>query len=484
MRDLSKPVVPSDAIQHRFAEETKTREAAAEPAASLEEGEGSPGELREALSSTIREFAEQIVELSHSVHDNPEVGYEEHFAASTVADLLRAHGIEPTVGVYGMETAVRAEFTGAATAHGTDSGSEANRAPGASNAAATPNTNTAATPNTNASATIAILAEYDALPGIGHGCGHNVMAANSVGAFLALVELERKRPGSVPGRVVLQTTPAEECSTAKEILAVRGMLDGIDAAIQTHSYSYDLTHQTWLGVRRMRAIFTGVPAHAASQPFMGRNALDAATLALTGFGLLRQHILPMDRLHAIVVDGGDVPNIVPERAEISLLARSKYPETLKDLVSRVEDVLRGAALMTGTGLEIVTSDTTNEMPVRTNGPLTRAWVRAQRERGREPLPAGVVTETIAAGTDFGNVSVRIPGIHPLIGVADSNVALHTREMAAAAASPAGDAAALDGAYGLAAVALDYLHDADLRAAAHRDFEEAGGVIDVEHFWDE
>ena len=438
MRDLSKPVVPSDAIQHRFAEETKTREAAAEPAASLEEGEGSPGELREALSSTIREFAEQIVELSHSVHDNPEVGYEEHFAASTVADLLRAHGIEPTVGVYGMETAVRAEFTGAATAHGTDSGSEANRTPDASNARDASKANAGATPNTNTAATIAILAEYDALPGIGHGCGHNVMAANSVGAFLALVELERKRPGSVPGRVVLQTTPAEECSTAKEILAVRGMLDGIDAA----------------------------------------------TLALTGFGLLRQHILPMDRLHAIVVDGGDVPNIVPERAEISLLARSKYPETLKDLVSRVEDVLHGAALMTGTGLEIVTSDTTNEMPVRTNGPLTRAWVRAQRERGREPLPAGVVTETIAAGTDFGNVSVRIPGIHPLIGVADSNVALHTREMAAAAGSPAGDAAALDGAYGLAAVALDYLHDADLRAAAHRDFEEAGGVIDVEHFWDE
>ena len=310
------------------------------------------------------------------------------------------------------------------------------------------------------------------------------MAGNSVGAFLALHELERRRPGSVPGRVVLQTTPAEECSTAKEVLAVRGMLDGVDAAVQTHSYSYDLTHQTWLGVRRIRAIFTGVPAHAASQPFMGRNALDAATLALTGFGLLRQQILPMDRLHAIVVDGGDVPNIVPERTEISLLARSKYPETLKDLVARVEDVLRGAALMTGTGLEIVTSETTNEMPVRTNGPLTRAWVRSQRERGRDPLPAGVVTETIAAGTDFGNVSVRIPGIHPLIKVADSDVALHTREMAAAAGSPSGDAAATDGAYGLASVALDYLHDAEFRAAVRRDFEEAGGVIDVEHFWDE
>ena len=460
MRDLSKPTVPSDAIQRRFAEETQARKAAAGPAASLADGEGSPAELREALAAAVEGLAGEIVALSHAVHDNPEVGYEERFAVSAVADLLRAHGIEPEVGVYGMETALCAEFTGAA-----------------GNANSTGNADSPAP-------AIAILAEYDALPGIGHGCGHNVMAGNSVGAFLALHELERRRPGSVPGRVVLQTTPAEECSTAKEVLAVRGMLDGIDAAVQTHSYSYDLTHQTWLGVRRIRAIFTGVPAHAASQPFMGRNALDAATLALTGFGLLRQQILPMDRLHAIVVDGGDVPNIVPERTEISLLARSKYPETLKDLVARVEDVLRGAALMTGTGLEIVTSETTNEMPVRTNGPLTRAWVRSQRERGRDPLPAGVVTETIAAGTDFGNVSVRIPGIHPLIKVADSDVALHTREMAAAAGAPSGDAAATDGAYGLASVALDYLHDAEFRAAVRRDFEEAGGVIDVEHFWDE
>lgn len=466
MRDLSKPTVPSDAIQRRFAEETQARKAAAEPAASLADGEGSPAELREALAAAVEGLAGEIVALSHAVHDNPEVGYEERFAVSTVADLLRAHGIEPDVGVYGMETALRAEFTGAVG--------------NADNVGAVGNADNADSP----APAIAILAEYDALPGVGHGCGHNVMAGNSVGAFLALHELERRRPGSVPGRVVLQTTPAEECSTAKEVLAVRGMLDGVDAAVQTHSYSYDLTHQTWLGVRRIRAIFTGVPAHAASQPFMGRNALDAATLALTGFGLLRQQILPMDRLHAIVVDGGDVPNIVPERTEISLLARSKYPETLKDLVARVEDVLRGAALMTGTGLEIVTSETTNEMPVRTNGPLTRAWVRSQRERGRDPLPAGVVTETIAAGTDFGNVSVRIPGIHPLIKVADSDVALHTREMAAAAGSPSGDAAATDGAYGLASVALDYLHDAEFRAAVRRDFEEAGGVIDVEHFWDE
>lgn len=331
---------------------------------------------------------------------------------------------------------------------------------------------------------IAILAEYDALPGIGHGCGHNVMCANSVGAFLALVELERARPGSIPGRIVLQTTPAEECSTAKEILSQQGMLEGVDAAIQTHSYSYDATFQTWLGVRRMTVTYTGRPAHASSQPYMGRNALDAATLALTGLGLLRQQILPMDRLHGVITHGGDVPNIIPERVELSLLVRSKYLQTLRDLVARVEDVLKGAALMTGTGVEIKTAEHTNEMPVRNNGPLMEAWVRSQRERGREPLGEGVIPETIAAGTDFGNVSQRVPGIHPLVKIADESVALHTREMADAAGSPAGDQGAIDGAYGLAAVALDYLHDAKLRKRVREDFEASGGAVDVAGFWGE
>ena len=311
------------------------------------------------------------------------------------------------------------------------------------------------------------------------------MCANSVGAFLALASLARTRPGALPGRVILQTTPAEENSTAKEILAVRGMLDGVDAAIQTHSYAHDVTHQTWLGVRRLRVIFHGVPAHAASQPFMGRNALDAATLALTGIGLLRQQMLPMDRLHAIITDGGQVPNIIPERTELSIMVRSKYLETLKEIAERVEEVLHGAALMTGTGVEILTSEYCNEVPVRDNGPLLTSWVRSQRERGRDPLAAGVLPETIAAGTDFGNVSQRVPGIHPLIKVTDRpDVALHTPAMTEAAGAPTGDAAALDGAYGLAAVALDWLHDAELRRAVRADFEATGGTIDVADFWEE
>ena len=427
LNDLTRPTVPSGAIQERMLAETEERRGVVGPAPVLPDDAGAPADLRAALGEAVAELAPQIVELSHDIHDHPETGYEEHHAVATVAELLRRHGIEPEVGVYGMDTALRAEIPGAAGADAAagDSGESAG--------------------------TIAILAEYDALP----------------------------------GRVVLQTTPAEENSTAKEILSVRGMLDGVDAAIQTHSYAYDVTHQTWLGVRRLRVIFHGVPAHAASQPFMGRNALDAATLALTGIGLLRQQMLPMDRLHAIITDGGQVPNIIPERTELSIMVRSKYLETLKEIAERVEEVLHGAALMTGTGIEILTSEYCNEVPVRDNGPLLTSWVRSQRERGRDPLAAGVLPETIAAGTDFGNVSQRIPGIHPLIKVTDRpDIALHTPAMTEAAGAPTGDAAALDGAYGLAAVALDWLHDAELRRAVRADFEASGGAIDVAGFWEE
>lgn len=450
IRNLSVPTEPSRAVQDIMAARTAARAATVPPAAALGEEDGAPAHLRGLLGEVIEGLEESIVGLSRFVHAHPEVGYEEERAVAEVARVLREAGIEPEVGVYGMPTALRAQI-----------GEEGPLSAG----------------------TIAILAEYDALPGIGHGCGHNVMCANSVGAFLALAEMERREPGSLPGRVVLQTTPAEECDTAKERMALAGMLDGVDAAVQTHSYAHDVVSQVWLGVRRVRVVFTGVAAHASSQPFMGRNALDAATLALTGLGLLRQQLTPWDRVHAVMVDGGQVANIIPERTELSIFVRSAHIETLRDVLMRVEDVMRGAALMTGTGVEIIVPDYSNELPVRDNPTLGRAWVRSQRARGRDPLPAGVLPETVAAGTDFGNVSVRVPGIHPLIQVTDGgDVALHTVEMARAAGARTGERAAVDGAFGLASVALDWLWDENVRRAAREDFEAAGGVVDVESLW--
>ena len=484
MRDLSQPTVPSRAFYDQLAVETEKRRQANPTATALDPHCGASQQLREELKAHIEALAPQIVALSQDIHAHPEVGYQEFYAADAVAKLLQAHGIEVERASFGMETSLRAQIGGEAA-------SPSAAAAGAPDAGANPDAPAPAAgavvaadaDRSEKQPTIAILCEYDALPGVGHGCGHNVMCANSVGAFLALVELEKSHPGALGGRVILQTTPAEECDTAKEILAQRGMLNGVDAAIQTHSYAYDLVDQAWLGVRRMRVVFHGVSAHAASAPFMGRNALDAVTLAQVGMGLLRQHMLPSDRMHAVVTDGGLVPNVVPERAEMSVIVRSLDAATLRDLVARVEDVFRGAALATGCGMEILTGETTNEMPVRANGPLSQAWVRAQDAAGRTVLPRGVITEVIAAGTDFGNVSQRVPGIHPLIKIAPEGTALHTHEFATAAGSPQGDRAAVDGAWGLASVALDYLSDPQLRQAVRADFEASGGVVDVASFWD-
>ena len=476
MRDLSQPTVPSRAFYDQLAVETEKRRQANPAATALDPHGGASTQLREELKAHIEALAPQIVALSQDIHAHPEVGYHEFYAADAVAKLLQVHGIEVERASFGMETSLRAQIGGeAAGADATPSAGDG--APDAGAVVA------ADAGHGEKQPTIAILCEYDALPGVGHGCGHNVMCANSVGAFLALAELEKRHPGALGGRVILQTTPAEECDTAKEILAQRGMLNGVDAAIQTHSYAYDLVDQAWLGVRRMRVVFHGVSAHAASAPFMGRNALDAVTLAQVGMGLLRQHMLPSDRMHAVVTDGGLVPNVVPERAEMSVIVRSLDAATLRDLVARVEDVFRGSALATGCGVEILTGETTNEMPVRANGPLSQAWVRAQNAAGRTVLPRGVITEVIAAGTDFGNVSQRVPGIHPLIKIAPEGTALHTHEFATAAGSPLGDRAAVDGAWGLASVALDYLSDPQLRAAVRADFEASGGVVDVASFWD-
>ena len=407
---------------------------------------GASAQLAAALEARVDALAADLSEVVHTLHGDPETAYEEHRSAAFLVDLLNRHGIKAELGVFGLSTAVRAEIGAGGPA-------------------------------------IAILSEYDALPEVGHACGHNVIAATGVGAFIALAKTLEADPEAFPGRVVFLGTPAEEGHSGKEVMARGGAFDDVDAAIMVHPYAMDLAEQVWLGRRLLTVTFSGVAAHASAQPFMGRNALDAASLAYTGIGLLRQQLPPADRVHAIITEGGQRPSVIPEKAVLKLYARSKYPDTLKDLSGRLEDIATGAALMTGTTVEISWDEHPPSLPVRTNSALTGRWVAAQERRGRSPLPAGVVSETIAASTDFGNVSYRIPGIHPLIGIAPADVALHTRAFAEAAASPAAESGALDGAAGLALTALDYLCDPELRRAAASEFAAAGGPVDVARYFD-
>ncbi|MBG6184135.1 amidohydrolase [Arthrobacter sp. CAN_A214] len=438
---MTEPTVPDPAYLQQIDSETRRLLGAA----TVQESPftGAPADLVTEVERAIDGLSGELDSVVHTLHAHPETAFQEHASAELLHQTLTNRGIEAQLGVHGVETAVRAEVG-----------------------------------DSSRGRTIAVLAEYDALPGVGHACGHNVIAAAGVGAFLALAAVADQ----LPGRVVFLGTPAEEGHSGKEIMARHGAFDDIDAAIMVHPYGYDLADQVWLGRRLLTITFTGVEAHASAQPFMGRNALDAANLAYQGIGLLRQQLPPSDRVHSNITEGGQSPNIIPGRAVMKLYARSKHPETLKDLSSRLEDVARGAALMTGTGVELLWDEHPPSLPIRTNNALTGRWVAAQQRRGRSPLPLGVVSETLAASTDFGNVSYRIPGIHPLIRIADPGTALHTEGFAAAANTGAAEKGASDGAAGLALTALDYLCDEDLQRTVHEEFESSGGAIDVPSYF--
>lgn len=413
---------------------------------------GAPAALHDRLEHHVDAVGEELVGIMRDLAAHPETAFEEVRSAGVLAESLRAHGIEATVGVHGLDTAIRAEIVG--------EGGGSEGAP-----------------------TLAVLSEYDALPVIGHGCGHNVIAVMGLGAFLGLAALAREDPSAVPGRIVYLGTPAEEGHTGKEIMARHGAFDGIDAAVMAHGYGHDLADQAWLGRRTLTITYHGATAHASAQPFAGRNALDAATLLYQGIGLQRQQLPPTDRVHAIIREGGHRPSVIPDRAVLDLYVRSLAPATLKDLSQRLDDIARGAALMAGCGVEIEWDSHPPSLGVRTNEALTGRWVEAERRRGRDPLPRGVVPELLAASTDFGNVSYRLPGMHPLIRVSDPDVALHTREFAAASVSERAASAATDGAYGLAATLLDVAQDPELARAVRQEFEDAGGAIDVPHYFD-
>ncbi len=438
---MSTPPQPSTAYLDALRERTERALEQFKPLTSSHRGSEAHEVHR--VSQGVEELGPQLVRLSRSIFEYAEEAFAEHQSVAAIAQALTHHGHEVQVGTHGLDTSLRAE---------------------------------AGPPGVG---TIAIIAEYDALPAIGHACGHNVIAATAVGAFLALA----RHPQALPGRVLLLGTPAEEGNSGKELLAQQGFFDGVDAAIMLHPFGYDVVDHPFLGRRQLRARYHGVAAHASAQPYMGRNALDAVTLNYHAVGQLRQHLPPSDRIHGVIREGGTRPSIVPEVAEVEYYVRSATAPTLKDLSKRLEEIAYGVAQATGTSVELTWDAQPFTLPVRTNEPLARRWAQHQQGRGRNPSAGGVVPAELAASTDFGNVSVRLPGIHPMIAISDPEVALHTREFAAAATSSRADTAVVDGAIGLALTALDWLSDADLRAAVQDDFDHHGGALNVAGYFD-
>lgn len=430
---MTEPLRPDDGYLRSLDAATARAAETAEPLTSAHAG--APDAVRTRVTEAVAGYGDRLVALSRDLHAHPEVGFAEHRSVRAVADLLASHGHGSRIGAGGLDTALVARV-GTAGPH------------------------------------IAVLAEYDALPGVGHACGHNIICSTAVGGFLAAAKVVEE----TGGRLSLIGTPAEEGGGGKETLARAGVFDDVDAVVMVHPFSHDVAMHPFLGRRQLEMVFHGVAAHAAAQPFMGRNALDAAVAAYQGVAALRQHLPGTDRAHGVFTDGGARPNVVPERAALLFYLRSAEPGTLRDLAERVAAVAHGAAAMHGCGVELHWDAQPAYLPVRFNRTLAARWAVNQGPAGRTPLPPGVVPEFLTGSTDLGNLSFRMPAIHPMLAVADA--ALHTAEFATAAASPAGDRAVRDGALGLALTAADYLADAELRDAVHAEFAELGGPLDV------
>ena len=375
-----------------------------------------PSLSTEALKAraTARVDAERVAlcELSARIHAHPELAFAEQQAAGWLADYLESRGFTVQRGAYGLPTAWVAQR-----------GSGHPR--------------------------VALLCEYDALPGIGHACGHNIIAAAGAGAGVALGALLADTGGSV----VVLGTPAEEGGGGKIILARAGAFDDLDAAMMIHPASLDLAAMNVLAVSAVEVEYRGRAAHAAAAPHAGINALDGLVTAYQAIAQLRQHIRASERVHGIITDGGTAPNIVPERAAGLFFVRAATEHRLTKLKRRVEACFHAGALASGAEYEVrrVGEDYSD---MWTNEPLAAAYQANLGELGRHIVD--VPAEHISGSTDMGNVSKLLPSIHPMIAIAPPRVALHTQEFAQCAASADGERGVLDGAKALAMTGVDVL----------------------------
>jgi amidohydrolase len=364
------------------------------------------------LSTWLGELRDSLLDVSHEIHEHPEIRYEEVRASALLAGLLEKDGFQVTKPLAGLDTAFLGTF---------DTGR-----PGPK---------------------VAIFCEYDALPEIGHGCGHNVIASAGLGAALLTKRLIEH--DALGGTLMVVGSPAEEGGGGKVPIIDAGVLEDVDAAIMLHPSGENLAAMRTLSRASMTVTFTGRSAHAAVSPHDGINALDAAVLTLNAIGLLRQQVPTDVRLHAIITEGGDAQNIIPERAVLEMSVRSENPRfLLESLRPRVENCIRGAALATGAEADIQHVEPPY-LSIAPNSVLEHVVDDAYRRIGRFPEPH---REPVFPGsTDMGNVSQVVPVIHPNIEIVPG-LTMHSRRATELVGGENGDRAVVDGAMMLAMTA--------------------------------
>jgi amidohydrolase len=388
-------------------------------------------EAKRRLGEEVERRADLLVDASRRIHAHPELAYDETYAHDLLTRALEDEGLAVRRGAYGVPTAFEA-------CAGTDG------------------------------PTVAVLCEYDALPGIGHACGHNIIAAAGLGAGLAAACLARE----LGGRVRILGTPAEEGGGGKILLANAGALEGVDAAMMVHPAADDLRSMDAIAIQQLRVTYHGKAAHAAAAPWQGVNALDAAVIGYTDVAALRQHIRPDERVHGIFAEAGDQPNIVPSRAATYWYIRAADLDRLEELKPRVLAALAAGAVATGATMEHEWQDRPYA-DLRTNGPLADLYAANAERLGRTVLdPADPGVTPVVGSTDMGNVSYLVPSIHPMIAVAPTGISIHTPAFAEHAGTEPGDRAVLDGARAMAWTIADLWLDPDALDGVRRAFSGA------------
>jgi len=381
-------------------------------------------ELKRQALAALDALAPEARELALRIHANPEIGFQERQAVEWVSAALSRHGYDVEAGAADLPTAITARARG-----GYDG------------------------------PTVGLIAEYDALAGLGHACGHNLMAAGMMAAAAALKTVLPQLPGSI----VYYGTPAEEGGGGKVLMLERGAFAGLDVALQYHAGEHASYATGCLAVQDIRFAFTGRPAHAAAAPWNGVNALDAVILTFNAVSALRQQIQPDARIHGIVTDGGQAVNIIPERAAMALGARSPDGQYVRELLDRLEACARGAAAATGTTLEVMRG--VFHDGIKFNPALAAIVKENARALGFEMTP-----RFVGASTDLGNLTQVVPTLSYGLPTCPPGVGMHTREALEAGAAEIGLTGMINDARVMVTAAIDLLGSPEVLEQVRRDFK--------------
>jgi amidohydrolase len=390
-------------------------------------------EVLEIIEGEARSLKGELGAIVNSLYENPEVSFEEHKTSETLVSFLHRWGFHVERGIGGLKTAFVARKAGG------------RKIP-----------------------SVGYLAEMDALPQIGHACGHNIVAAASLGAAVVLSRVMQKR--GVKGSVLCFGTPAEESGFGKVKLASEGVFDGLDAAMMIHPSSRRVVDKGYLALKKLTVTFQGKAAHASAYPEQGINALDALILFFNSIGLLRQQLSDDVRVHGIITEGGVAPNIIPERTSAYFYVRAPSVLSVEETARKLRGCARGAAKATGCTFSVKNLYYTLE-PMRINPVLTEIYrggmARAGIKEDRVPKDRNL------GSSDIGNVSNRVPAIQPLVPIVrGKRVEIHTHEFREATVAKDGLRGMMEGVVLLAYTGYRVMADAQLRKKVRKAFQEA------------